>query len=60
MNAGYMVANHIHTTRADRTHVRTAGGGIPVWRRALTHIPLAQTALTCILLEEVFPYGGET
>ena len=58
MNAGYMVANY--TTRADRTLVRTAGGGIPVWRRALTHIPLAQTALTCILLEEVFPYGGET
>ena len=48
------------TTRADRTLVSTVGGGIPVWRRALTHIPLAQIALTCILLEEVFPYGGET
>ena len=23
-----------------------------------TIIPLAQTALTCVLLEEVFPYGG--
>ena len=23
------------------------------------YIPLAQTALTCVLLEEVVPYGGE-
>ena len=35
-DAGYMVSIRIHTTRADRTHVRTAGGGSPVWRRALT------------------------